>query len=137
MRPQAAARPLTRLILVRHAKAEPGEPDALRPLSPKGRKRARELGKELATRHPDAVVSSPLLRARETAKPIAKAAGIELVVDERLAPGATVGDLRAAVAGRGETVVTVGHVPDCEEIYLALTGEERHFATGAYAEVEL
>jgi len=28
-------------------------------------------------------------------------------------------------------------VPDCEEIYQALTGEERRFATGAFAEVDL
>jgi len=106
-------------------------------LSPKGRKRARELGDELGALQPDAVVSSPLLRARETAAPIAEAAGLELLIDDRLEPGATVEDVRAVVAGRGETVVTVGHVPDCEEIYLALTGEERHFKTGAWAEVEL
>ena len=126
-----------RVVLVRHAKAEPGEPDSLRPLSPKGRKRAEELGEELAALRPDAVISSPLVRARETAAPIANAAGLGLVVDERLAPGATVDDLRAAVAGRGDTVVTVGHAPDVEEIYSALTGEERQFKTGAFAEVEL
>jgi phosphohistidine phosphatase len=126
-----------RLILVRHAKAAPGEPDAERPLTEKGRERARELAELLAPRHPDAVVSSPLLRARETAAPIAAAAGVELVVDERLAPGATVDDVRAAVAGRGGTVVAVGHVPDCEEVFLALTGREQHFKTGAVAEVDL
>ena len=126
-----------RVILVRHAKAEPGDPDGLRPLSPKGRKRARELAEELAGLRPDAVVSSPLVRARETAVPIAEALGLQLVVDERLAPGATADDVRAATAGRGETVVTVGHAPDVEEIYLELTGEVRHFKTGAFAEVEL
>ena len=30
--------------------------------------------------------------------------------------------MRAAVAGRGETVVAVGHQPDCSEIVLELTG---------------
>jgi phosphohistidine phosphatase SixA len=126
-----------RVIIVRHAKAEPGEIDALRPLSKKGRKRARELGEELVKRHPDAVVSSPLLRARETAEPIARAAGLELTIDDRLSPGATVEHLRAAVSGRGETVVAVGHAPDCDEIVFALTGEEVHFPTGGTAEVEL
>ena len=126
-----------RLILVRHAKAAPGDPDDVRPLTPDGRERARELAELLAPRHPDAVLSSPLLRARETAEPIAEAAGVELVVEDRLAPGATVEDVRVAVAGRGETVVAVGHVPDCEEIYRALTGREQEFRTGAFAEVDL
>jgi phosphohistidine phosphatase len=125
------------VILVRHAKAEPGVPDHERPLTEKGREQAHELGELLGARHPDAVVSSPLRRALETAAPIAEAAGLEVVVDERLSPGANTEDLRAAVAGRGETVVTVGHVPDCEEIFLALTGRDQHFKTGAFAEVDL
>ena len=95
------------------------------------------LGERLADRRPDAVVSSPLLRARETAAAIAEAAGLEAEVDERLAPGADADDLRAAVAGRGETVVTVGHQPDCSEIVLALTGREVHFPTAGFAEIEL
>jgi phosphohistidine phosphatase SixA len=126
-----------RLILVRHAKAEPGAPDAERPLTQKGRERARELGELLAARRPDAVVSSPLRRALETAAPIAEAAGLDVEVDDRLSPGATTEDVRAAVARRGQTVVTVGHAPDCEEVFLDLTGREEQFKTGAFAEVDL
>ncbi len=128
-----------RLILVRHASAEPasGGPDELRPLSAEGRAAAQRLGERLAALAPDAVVSSPLRRARETAEPIAARAGVELRLDERLAPGATVLGVRAAVAGLGETVVGVGHAPDCDEIVLALTGRELHLATGEYHEVEL
>ena len=95
------------------------------------------LGELLAEREPDAVVSSPLLRARETALAIAGAAGVEADVDERLAPGADADDLRAAVDGRGETVVTVGHEPDCSEIVLALTGREVQFPTAGFAEIDL
>ena len=83
------------------------------------------------------MVSSPLLRARETAQAIAEAAGLEAGVDERLAPGADADDLRAAVAGRGETVVAVGHQPDCSEIALALTGREVDFPTAGFAEFDL
>jgi len=126
-----------RLFLVRHAEAAPGEPDELRPLTPAGRRAARELGARLAAERPEAVVSSPLLRARETAAAIAEAAGLEAEPDERLAPGASAGALRAAVAGRGETVVAVGHQPDCSEIVLALTGQEQSFPAGAWCEVEL
>ena len=126
-----------RVILVRHAKAEPGYPDHLRPLTPGGRKAAAELGRRLAGENVDAVVSSPLVRAVETATPIAGAAGLELTIDERLSPGATADDLRAVVEGRGVTVVVVGHQPDCSEIVLALTGDDVHFKTGAAYTVEL
>ena len=125
------------LILVRHAKAAPGHPDELRPLTASGRESAMLLGELLAERRPDAVVSSPLLRSQETAIAIAKAAGLEAVTDNRLAPGATLDGLRAAVEGRGETVVAVGHQPDCSEIVLALTGREVSFPTAGFTEVEL
>jgi len=126
-----------RLILVRHAEAAPGEPDDLRPLTAEGRQTARGLGARLAGAHPDAVVSSPLLRARETAQPIAEAAGVGAEVDERLAPGATVDDVRAVVASRGATVVAVGHQPDCSTIALELSGRELAFPPGGFAELEL
>ena len=60
------------------------------------------------------------MRARETAEAVARAAGCPAEPDERLAPGATVDDVRAAVAGRGERVVVVGHQPDCGRIAAAL-----------------
>jgi len=126
-----------RLFVVRHAEAAPGEPDHLRPLTKAGRAAARSLAKELGTQDIDAVLSSPLRRARETADEIAAAAGTQTAVDDRLAPGATADDLREAVAGRGETVVVVGHQPDCSEIVLELTGREVRFKTGSVQEVEL
>jgi phosphohistidine phosphatase SixA len=126
-----------RLFLVRHAEAAPGEPDELRPLTTAGRAVARHLGERLAIEHPDAVVSSPLLRARETAELIAATAGLTPEPDERLAPGATAEDVRAAVLDRGETVIAVGHQPDCSAIVLALTGRERVFAPGAVEELQL
>jgi phosphohistidine phosphatase len=126
-----------RIFLVRHAEAAPGEPDELRSLTPAGREAARALGERLARHAPDAVVSSPLLRAQETAKQIARASGLELETDERLAPGADVTSLSAAVTGRGETVVVVGHQPDCSEIVLVLTGEEISFAPAGVVELDL
>jgi phosphohistidine phosphatase SixA len=126
-----------RLFLVRHAEAAPGEPDELRPLTPAGRNVARDLGVRLASERPDAVVSSPLLRARETAEQIARAAGLTAEADDRLAPGASADDVQAAIAGRGERVIAVGHQPDCSAIVLALTGRERDFAPGAVEEIQL
>ena len=126
-----------RVILVRHAEASPGRPDELRRLTPAGLEAAEALAAVLAEKRPDAVVSSPLARARETAAAIASAAGLEAQADVALAPGATPGSLRAAVEGRGETVIAVGHQPDLGLIFLELTGHETRFPTAGYAEVEL
>ena len=129
-----------RLYLVRHAKAEPGEPDELRTLSKRGREQAREVGERFASEgvRPDVVLSSPLLRARETADAIAKATGTTVETDERLAPGATAEGVRSTVAGRGETVVVVGHQPDCGQIAASISGgPEPRFPTAGVCELEL
>jgi phosphohistidine phosphatase len=129
-----------RLVIVRHAEAASGEPDELRPLTPEGRRTARALGQRLADEglHPDAVLTSPLLRARETAQELARPAGLEAEPDDRLAPGATPESVRAAAGGRGETVIVVGHQPDCSRIAAALSGgEEPVFAPGAMRSIEL
>jgi phosphohistidine phosphatase len=112
-----------RLVLVRHAEAAPGDPDELRALTATGQEQARALGQRLRADgvRPDAVLSSPLLRARETAA--ALGLGVPETVDE-LAPGATADDVRAAIAERGDTVVVVGHQPDCSLVTAALRGGE-------------
>ena len=83
------------------------------------------------------VVTSPLLRARETAAAIAKATGAELRVDDRLAPGATLDGLLEAVAGAGDVVVAVGHQPDCSELAEALGAVGLAFAPGTVHELVL
>jgi phosphohistidine phosphatase len=126
-----------RLLIVRHAEAAPGNPDALRELTPAGLEHARALGEQLRARDlvPEVVLTSPLLRARQTAD------ALELGVpemDERLAPGATAEDVRAAATGRGRTVLVVGHQPDCGRIAAVLTGgPEPPFPPAGYAVVEL
>jgi phosphohistidine phosphatase len=110
-----------KVVLVRHAEAAPGDPDELRTLTPEGHAQARALGDRLRAEgiEPDAVLSSPLLRARETA------AGLgfgEPEPRDELSPGATAEDVRTAVAGRGQTVVVVGHQPDCSRITAELRG---------------
>jgi phosphohistidine phosphatase len=126
-----------RLFLVRHAEAAPGEPDELRTLTDAGRAVARALGEELRVEQPDAVLSSPLLRARETADAIARATGVVPEVDDRLAPGADGDVLRAVIEGRGDAVVVVGHQPDCSEAVFMLTGRLEQFAPGELHVVEL
>jgi phosphohistidine phosphatase len=128
-----------RLFLIRHAKADPGDPDELRALTGEGREQARELGDRLS-RHPTPptiVLTSPLLRARQTAEPIARAAGAELRVESRLAPGASADALRAAIAGLEGPVAAVGHQPDCSDIAFALTGQDPGFPAAGVLEVEV
>ena len=126
-----------RLFLIRHADAEAGDPDELRRLSPAGREQARALGEQLAADgvRADAVLTSPLLRARETA------AALDLGTPEpheALLPGATEDGVREAIAGRGETVVVVGHQPDCGQIAAELgDGAEPRFPPAGMVELHL
>lgn len=129
-----------RLYLVRHAKAEPGEPDELRRLTPAGRDAARAVGRRLADEgvRPSVVLTSPLLRARETAKEIARASGAAVETVGALGPGATPEEVQAAVAGRGEHVVVVGHQPDCGIVAAALgDGEAPSFPPAGMIALEL
>ena len=128
------------LYLVRHADATPGDPDELRPLSDEGREQARELGERMRDDGvvPNVVLTSPLLRARETGDALARATGAISEADERLAPGATAETLREAISGRGEHVVVVGHQPDCGRIAATLSGEEEpRFPPAGMAVIEL
>ena len=86
---------------------------------------------------PEAILTSPLLRARETGGELSRALDVDAEPDDRLAPGATADDVRAALAGRGDPVVVVGHQPDCGQIAAALTGgPEPRFPAGSLVIVE-
>jgi phosphohistidine phosphatase len=111
-----------RLLFLRHGQAEPREtwpgPDATRPLTAEGR---RAMAREAATIArlgvvPDVVLSSPLVRARETAELVAEALGLadRLRDDERLASGFDAAQLRAIIQENhgAETLMFVGHEPD-------------------------
>jgi phosphohistidine phosphatase len=114
------------LLLVRHAEAASGSPDELRPLTAEGRAQARSLGERLRSEgvDPSAILTSPLLRARETGELLAQELDAVTAVDERLAPGATPERVAEAAAERGGTVIAVAHQPDCSRIAAALTGED-------------
>ncbi|HSD65172.1 MAG TPA: histidine phosphatase family protein, partial [Vicinamibacteria bacterium] len=69
------------LLIIRHAiaaeRGTPGIPDEERPLTPEGETKFREVAKGLArlVARPDALLTSPLLRARQTAAIAAEAWG--------------------------------------------------------------
>ena len=113
-----------RLYLVRHAEAAPGEPDELRPLTRDGREQARALGERLRDEDARRTRSSRArccAHARRAASSRGRS-GSRPSPTSGWRPGRRVDDVRAAVAGRGERVVVVGHQPDCGQIAAALTG---------------
>jgi phosphohistidine phosphatase len=128
-----------RVYLCRHAQAAPGDPDELRELTPAGLGQARALGERLAARPdpPRLVLTSPLVRARQTGAEIARIVGVEARVEKALAPGATAERLAGALTGESGPIATVGHQPDCSEIARALLGRDPGFSVAGMAELEL
>lgn len=77
---------MTTLILVRHAQSapDPALPERDWPLSATGRAQAEALAPVLAELGVDALASSPFIRAVDTLRPYAAAAGLRVGVDEDL-----------------------------------------------------
>lgn len=120
----------TQLCLLRHAHA--GDPmkwvgsDALRPLTEKGRLQSERLGLLLARTsfRPDAILSSPKIRALETARLVAAPLGVRVdVIDalgEALDLDAVERLLRAG--GNPHRPMLVGHDPDFSMLAAELIG---------------
>ncbi len=128
-----------RVYLCRHAHAASGDPDELRELSTQGREQAQALGEALAalSQPPLLVLSSPVLRAQQTAAAIGAATGAPVRVEASLAPGATLAELTEAIESERGPVATVGHQPDCSEIVIALTGRDPGFPVAGMVELEI
>jgi phosphohistidine phosphatase len=119
---------MRRVILFRHAKAEPrsaGGQDIDRPLSPRGRDDAARMGAVLARAGfaPDLVLVSPARRALETWR-WARGAwpDVAMEVRERLYNASSeevAAELEAGTGGPA-TVMVVGHNPSLQELAVAL-----------------
>jgi len=133
------------LHLLRHAHA--GDParwhgdDAIRPLSEKGRTQAEQLAKLLlrTDQAPDLFITSPRVRALETAEIVADALKVEVVVDRRLAgpldPSLETDILLAA--GPAVRPCIVGHDPEFSELLGELVGTDAiPMRKGAIARVD-
>jgi phosphohistidine phosphatase len=115
--------------LLRHAHAgDPAKwtgPDTQRPLSAKGRKQAQRLGALLEEQgiEPDAIVSSPRIRAQETAELVAEALGMTVTLDDRLAGPLDLATIEAIAAdARAGSLMLVGHDPDFTQLLRELVG---------------
>jgi phosphohistidine phosphatase len=127
------------LLIIRHADAGEHDParwpdDSKRPISPKGRKRHRKVAKRLRRRDliPDLLLSSPWLRAWETAEITAAGTGSPApMACEALAASPDLERLAAAIGKQGPDAVValVGHEPWTGELAsMLLTGDPHGMA---------
>jgi phosphohistidine phosphatase len=123
--------------LLRHGDAEDGEgkPDAERELTEKGRRQATAAGKALAELGVklDVCLTSPKVRARETAELACGELGVKVEDDDRLAGGDF--DPVEVAAGRGE-VMLVGHEPDFSQAVALVTGSRVKMKKGGVAAID-
>jgi phosphohistidine phosphatase len=122
--------------LLRHGDAAEGSPDAERPLTDKGKEQARAAGralKELGVK-PAACLTSPKVRALDTARIACEELGAEPQLEPRLAGGPF--DPEALAAGLGDDVLLVGHDPDFSMAVHGLTGAQVRMKKGGLAGIE-
>ncbi len=123
-----------KLYFVRHGQAEdraawaPAQ-DHLRPLTEAGKQRMRDSARTMRKLglKPAVVLTSPLVRAVQTAEIVAKELGCNVVQEEALGPGFGVGALAELLEsyGEGDSLLLVGHEPDFSATIEGLVGGGR------------
>jgi phosphohistidine phosphatase len=121
------------LHILRHAEAEALSPsglDADRALTDAGTKRMKVVARAIARLEPelDAVLVSPLLRARQTAEPVVAACRYkgEVRVTEALLPGSDPATLLEDLEGSERaSVLVVGHEPHLGRLFGRLVSGRR------------
>jgi phosphohistidine phosphatase len=114
------------------ARGDPNFPDdAERPLTPEGKKKLRAIAKGLFRLGlcVDSIISSPLVRASETAAIVADAfgPGVKVESSDFLRPGGSLQALLTSLGKRNDhrSVLVVGHEPDLSEGVAKLIGNTR------------
>lgn len=124
------------IIFLRHGQAEDddGSGDAARPLTAKGIRQAEAAGKALGRLRlvPDLCLTSPRVRAAETARLACLELGLEPTVEPSLGQGGFRADVLAAA---GEVVLLVGHEPTFSAEIGRLTGGSVRMRKGGLAVV--
>ncbi|HEY6551167.1 MAG TPA: histidine phosphatase family protein [Solirubrobacterales bacterium] len=124
------------IYLLRHGDAEDGDgDDAARRLTPKGERQAEAAGRALAAlgAEIDTCLTSPKVRAAETARLACQALGLEPEVAEELRGGPF--DSLGLTTGRGN-VLLAGHEPDFSSEVARLTGGKVKLRKGGLAIID-
>ena len=115
------ARPITTVILVRHAekKIEPNNPDP--DLTPAGEARAQEIARMFANSGINAIYATHFKRTQQTVKPLSERTGVNVTVLD----ASHVEELtnRLQTNHRGQTVFIAGHNNTVPAIVSALSGQ--------------
>jgi phosphohistidine phosphatase len=124
------------LWLLRHGEAEDGSPDAERRLTQEGRRQSEAAGTALAALGVDlaACLTSPRVRAAETARLACEPLDVEPQLEPKLSGGPF--DAEALAAGLGDQVLLVGHDPDFSMAVHSLTGAQVRMKKGGLAGIE-
>ncbi len=137
------------LYFLRHGKAgnpqSTAEADARRPLTGEGRAELRAAARGLLWLgiKPDAIYSSPLTRARETAAIVAEALACDVAETPLLAPGADLSRVASLFSRHDDdaAIFLVGHEPDLGDMIGQLISPARRASVsmkkGACCHVEL
>jgi phosphohistidine phosphatase len=120
------------LWLLRHAEAVDGFPDDQRPLTERGIQQAQDAGRALEHlgHKLDLCLSSPKLRALQTAQLACAPLGVEVTVEPRLSGEPF--DVHELVAGFDD-VMLVGHDPSFTLTLHDLTGAQSRLRKGGLA----
>lgn len=120
--------------LLRHAEAAEGAPDSERPLTEKGERQSKAAGAALARLGVkiDLCLTSPKLRAADTARLACAPLGVEPQLEPKLSGGPF--DAEALAAGH-DHVLLVGHDPDFSMALHTLTGAQVRLKKGGLAGV--
>lgn len=131
------------LWFLRHGEAEPhgARPDSERRLTERGEAQAVAAGRALAALGCDfaRVLTSPKLRARDTARLAAGPLAVEPSEHEALASGFDHDDASELLHGveADERLLLVGHEPDLSQVVHDLTGARVDFKKGGVAGVRM
>jgi phosphohistidine phosphatase len=123
--------------LLRHGEAADGSPDAERPLTERGERQSRNAGVALKALgvEPAVCLTSPKVRAYDTARLACEVLGIEPVHEPKLAGGPF--DPEQLAAGLDDAdVLLVGHDPDFSMAVHSLTGAQVRMKKGGLAGLE-
>ena len=122
------------LWLLRHAEAVDGIPDEERPLTERGIQQATDAGRALKAigASIDACLTSPKVRAQQTAQLACGALGLEVETDRRLSGEPF--DVEGLTAGRGDLLL-VGHDPSFTLLLHDLTGAQARMKKGGVAAI--